>query len=727
MILNIPDDIIINSLKDKTNIIKFKYKEEDYNIPLKELISMIITFKKDKVFDYIIKNNILQLDNIDIDGRTILYNIIKFNYFDYLKQIIEYDKKQMGISITKLKDKKQNTSLIYTIIFNRFEMFTFMIDNGFNPYDVNFQGINSFHLALKLKKNIFLDYLFKKYEDFTFLNKNGESFIYLILQEENLKYFPLVLKKKIDINLSEFEYNISPIIITIVNNMTEQFNTLINCPKINLEKTDKYGNNILHYAILENNYDMIILIIQKLSTFNYQNLNGLTPFHMIITNNELFNKIYQNNKNEFNKLVDNTNFNLIENEGMSVAFSLIKSGINDITIDILKRKKINPLISNLEGIDIIDMIKNDETVLNIFIEKYYQSLSKSELEDLENWEKHCLNKNYKTLENDYNIKKYTKDLKDEKKCMEIIKRKLLLKEKYRAIDKKKNIKIDTGIVVENCYYTGSSIDVIFGLIYLNNNLNSIDIMIEYPLTENKELEEYYSKMNIDYPYKLDFSNFEINWIPVAIFYPTYFDKKLEKYNDSNYRKTNRFIVIPVSIELSNGSSHANIIIIDNMMKNISRFEPHGGIGPDGFYFNEKLLDMNLMNKFKNIFNDYKYFKPSDYLPNIGFQSLENLMSEQCKKIGDPNGFCAVWCIWWVYQRIKYNHLDIKTLSEKLINQLKIDKIDIPDMIRNFSTNISKLRDDILKQNNIDINDWINTNYDNNILDSIEKDTFNLIK
>ena len=101
--------------------------------------------------------------------------------------------------------------------------------------------------------------------------------------------------------------------------------------------------------------------------------------------------------------------------------------------------------------------------------------------------------------------------------------------------RKVDIKINNGIPMTDCYYTGSSIDIIYGLIYLKNNLNSIDILIEYPLTENKELEEYYSKMNLDYPYKLDFSNFEINWFSINIFYPSYLDKKLEVYKDKNQR------------------------------------------------------------------------------------------------------------------------------------------------------------------------------------------------
>ena len=182
--------------------------------------------------------------------------------------------------------------------------------------------------------------------------------------------------------------------------------------------------------------------------------------------------------------------------------------------------------------------------------------------------------------------------------------------------------------MNDCYYTGSSIDIIYGLIYLNNNLSEIDILIEYPLTVNKTLEEYYAKMNLDYPYKLDFSNFEINWFPIMIFYPSYLDKKLEEYQTKIKKKeyVKRFIVIPISIELSNGNSHANILLIDNTDKQISRFEPHGATSPDGFYFNENLLDNNLENKFKNVIINYDYKKPPSYLPNIGFQSLENLMT-----------------------------------------------------------------------------------------------------
>ena len=78
-----------------------------------------------------------------------------------------------------------------------------------------------------------------------------------------------------------------------------------------------------------------------MNNFNYQNLNGVTPFHLLIQKNDLFHKLHQENKKLFDKFVDGTNFNLIDNEGVTIALTLIKNNIDDITIEILK-KKINP-------------------------------------------------------------------------------------------------------------------------------------------------------------------------------------------------------------------------------------------------------------------------------------------------------------------------------------------------------------------------------------------------
>ena len=49
----------------------------------------------------------------------------------------------------------------------------------------------------------------------------------------------------------------------------------------------------------------------------------------------------------------------------------------------------------------------------------------------------------------------------------------------------------------NCFYTGSTLDIIFGLIYLSK-YDNVNFILSYPLSENNKLIEYYKVIGIDY-------------------------------------------------------------------------------------------------------------------------------------------------------------------------------------------------------------------------------------
>ena len=118
--------------------------------------------------------------------------------------------------------------------------------------------------------------------------------------------------------------------------------------------------------------------------------------------------------------------------------------------------------------------------------------------------------------------------------------------------------MENGIYLQNCFYTGSVIDVLYCLIYIKINYNNCDILLESTLTKNDNMEKLYTKLNIDYPYRLDFCNFHIFWFSPNIIYPTYFD------NIKNLKKN--YIIIPIEIN-TNNMNHANIIFIDKNKKN----------------------------------------------------------------------------------------------------------------------------------------------------------------
>ena len=219
----------------------------------------------------------------------------------------------------------------------------------------------------------------------------------------------------------------------------------------------------------------------------------------------------------------------------------------------------------------------------------------------------------------------------------------------------------------------------------------------------------------------DFVNSMILWSHQKIYYPQYFDSKL-----SNILKDSPdVIIIPIGIETSQGA-HTNILFWNLKNKELERFEPNGKNPPATFNYNGDLLDNFLVEKFKKFGKEFKYYKPSEYLPTIGFQMIENLETEKCKQIGDPNGFCTVWCIWYCYQKLL--NLSIKSidLSEELINNIKLEGKSFKNLIRNFSKNISDYRDEYLMKVNLDINLWISGNYNEEELSNLEKEIIKLL-
>jgi hypothetical protein len=189
-----------------------------------------------------------------------------------------------------------------------------------------------------------------------------------------------------------------------------------------------------------------------------------------------------------------------------------------------------------------------------------------------------------------------------------------------------------------------------------------------------------------------------------------------KYSNRSENTIN-FFIIPIGIEIKNNEnifSHANYLIFDFNNMEVERFEPHGMDMPHGMNYNYKLLDNVLEEKINSYNLNFKYIPPSNFLPKIGFQ-IKEISELNNDYIGDPNGYCSMWCIWWVYMRLsnpEINRIDLVTmLTTELVN----DKYSYKQLIRNFSFYVTEIRDNLLKKANTNINEWINdTISENNI-------------
>ncbi len=134
-----------------------------------------------------------------------------------------------------------------------------------------------------------------------------------------------------------------------------------------------------------------------------------------------------------------------------------------------------------------------------------------------------------------------------------------------------------------------------------------------------------------------------------------------------------------------------VLFYDIEKKCLERFEPHGSGYPSNFNYNPDLLDEIIKKKFLNIFSnhfetniDIQYLRPKDYLPKIGFQTLDSTEADVNKNIGDPNGFCTLWTIWYLDHRIHYVDTNPKKLVIKLINKIRMNNKSFRAIIRNYS-------------------------------------------
>jgi ankyrin repeat protein len=678
----------------------FDIRDNNYNY----FIHFIINLNQYKILKLIFENQLnIRIDILDIDGRTILYNCIRYNYIKLLKLLLNYNKQNIGLSIIEIKDKLGYTSLHYSVIFNNFDAFKILLEYDASPYLVSKENMNVFIYCLIYNRNNMLNYLLDKKYNINFLTNNNETLLQVALTYNNINIVNKLLSYNININNTNNNFGLALIHQIIINDYYEIFIKILNLD-ININITDYYGNTPLHYIFLYKRVKYLKLLFdnyQNILKFNLSNINGDCPLHILLENN-LVDLI---DENIFYNIIMETDLDLQNNKSITCLTLLINN-------DLYKNKKIKELlIIKPLNFFINEIIINDE-ILEILIESYYNQLLNNKDNLIIKWEIWCSNNLYNKL------KKI--NTTNEKKCKNKIKD-IIINEK-RSFPKvlNLNLKLDNGIFTNYCSYTGMPIDILFGLLLIYNDFKSIgvNLILDYPLTINNILEKYYQKINLDYPYKLDFCNIEIIWSYQKLFFPSYFDNEIEKQI-----KISKYIIIPIGIEISIGS-HANILFWDIEKKTLERFEPNGSNYPMNLNYNPSLLDSLIESKFKLFDNNLIYIPPINYLPSIGFQILEILETDKCKKIGDANGFCGVWCIWWVYQRLLNINMNLYLLPAQLIKIIKLENLSFKSIIRNFSKKITNLRDTYLKKYNLDINDWIVSNYDIEILTKIEKDILN---
>lgn len=728
------------------------------------LLEYAIMFNQVELVEVLLEKNV-RIDITDDNSKSILHNVIKFSHINILEKILLKDKSSIGKSILELKDSNQNIPLFYAIKLFNLDCAKIILANTNNFYISNADGDNALHLAIKSQNFDLFKLVWNYFNDIKSRNKQGESYLHLIIKLKCYDMLEFFLSKILNVSNVSNELNKSNMVMAL-NFVEFRYNfTILHYISIGLDYVsllilskfdllgllegniqDNSGNIFYHYFItniinqnnltteLKENILSMNQLFKKINwNINIYNIDGNTPAHIFFSNINFFAK--SNLNILINSICELTNMNMQNFLGESVFYLVVKNNYWKNISNILEKKKLDIFIIAEGSKTIFDFIDNKDyqEFLNLITHSYLYQLNTKSSKWIEYWDNRCkkIVKLSELNETELELIKNLDIINDNNKlneniCFDIIKNKLdraivmfiqsknfydnisyPVTHKYiKLITKYSNVIIST--------FSGSTIDVLAGMIYLINKFNTEDNSnyVQSSMNLLKHKEDIIVCKNIPNGNKIcEIFGFEIMWINKNIIFPTNKNSSisalLKEIIENNNKKLSecRWFIVPIGIEFES-QSHANYLLVDIKLMEVERFEPHGSSPPIGLNYEPELLDMFIHSYLEESGLKFKYFKPKDYLPKIGFQSIE-ISELKSDYIGDPNGFCALWCIWWIDMRLSNPNISRNKLVMYLNKELINENVSYKKLIRDYSQYVINIRDKLFVKADTNINEWIN--------------------
>jgi len=707
------------------------------------LIFIAVVKNKKKIVQKLIEYHI-KLDSLDIDGYGLLYYPIKYGFNELFDILIETDKQSIGFSLVNMKDNKGGTPLLYALKYkNEYALQELLIHKADANCKTN-DNANALHLAVLKKEITFVRMIVKYIKNINARTVGGATALHYACNFGLYYIAHVLLEAGARQDFSEYEYSFYPIFYSVAQNNIQLTELLLD-RGADPNWQDYLGNTIIHYSIMNDNIDMTIRIIdsfpiQKIKQIevfvsdtigtigpglnsnsiethkdfnesttqgpatkraivpNLFNIDGFTIGHLLLYNYRIeYQKI-------LSKILPHCNLNHQDNNGNTMTHIIIEKNLWLTFAPYIKINKINIYIKNNMGITPFDKVqlKDKETIINTLVTSYYTYLKKHNMDWLLEWQNKCSGEDL--------------SIANEKICLDNI-RKSIIEDKISVpiTKNKKNIIIEPEKTVHISTFTGSLLDVITGYKYLTKKYSNTISLINMVSDPDPDYHRYIQSLGIHENQAQKLLDFEIKWVYQTIFFPANFSLLMKNIiTKTKYR----YIIIPIAIILSNGN-HSNALLYDIQTNTMERFEPHGYSFPMQFNYNSDLLDEVLYKHISQSMNEvYKnkttiiYYRPRDYLPNVGFQTIDSMEANINKNIGDPNGFCVLWCIWYLDYRLKYhNTMKPPKIVTKLLKSIRLMNVSFRTMIRDYSKNITDLRDMYLSKINKNIHDYINNRID----------------
>jgi len=681
-----------------------------------------------------------KLDITDKDEKSVLIIPIMYSYLDILEYLLQANRDSVGISIIDIKDRYSKLPLHYAIELKNIKIIKMLLQYGSNPNTTDKFGHNSLHLAVKTRSYEICKIIIEYINDINAKYNTGETALHIACNLQLLNIVSLLLEHKINVNAQDYSHEGTALHYAVILNNVPMVSMLL---KYNSEPNvqDIFGQTPLHYCISESNFEIFTMLTQSETTKNIINMNmwnidGEIPLHMI------FKKDLSNITDYIDIILDKSNLTYQDNDGNTCLHYLINLDLWKKYETILSNKRLDIFVMNVNNEMPIDLVKKTDykQFITLVVNSYLNRLKTANELWQDEWENICSKdfnliqkSDLEKMETETKKRKITKT--DENICKGLIEdkiiklienvrknKKLSCYEKSFPVRKSKTcISLLEDTKLDYCTFTGSTLDVLIGLIYLLRKHKNTCASLTKNFAQNRELCGFYKSIGIMMNTKCEFLNFEIVWVHQKLYLMEEFYENIKKC----MKLQKKFVIIPLGIEMREGS-HAGYLIYDVQKKEVERFEPHGSTSPPGLNYNPDLLDDILESRFKNIDNEIKYIRPKEFLPKIGFQ-LMDVSENRSKRIGDPSGFCALWAIWYVDMRLSYNDMSRNELITALIKVIRSQNMSFRNMIRNYAVNIIQIRDKLLQKSKMDINDWLNDQYTDVQINSVLSELVNEVQ
>ena len=486
--------------------------------------------------------------------------------------------------------------------------------------------------------------------------------------------------KNMDINRYD-NNDKTPLFYSIENNNFELFKTLI-------EKGADYkainydgSMDILTYTIYSHNFKMINYLLNLDLNYSYINSFGDGYLHTAIYayKSKITSKMIKEAKSSKDKNFKDFDKKILQ----EIRKSLDKSKSKKLISKLIEKTDLN--VQNIERDTPLHLLYN----VNI-LDKFENVLIKN---------KKLININIKNKKNQKisDIMSSTFG-KDYKKRFNIIK----------TDGDEKSINIMTLGKVTKTSFISRPIDMVIYYLYLIRKYPNLGLPVCKHSKQNKNDEQ----LNDSRPKKTDSMTMKFNYLTelwkdfnsnnecVTIHWH---DNKLKSACENFEKcfknvKDKQFVASHLSL-IGKEISHANIIIIDNNLRTIERFEPYGIINLYHQDDLDKFIENMVVSKVEDITGKkYEWLPPKKFMMSNVFQSMSQEKNEDNINTFEIGGLCLAWCYWYLENRLMNPTVHPKKLVEKLTKKLiNNDKISMIEYIRSYSSKLDRERNLLLKE------------------------------